>query len=62
MKNAKNLIKRVIALLMTLEKCENELGRRFINIGREKLAVAVARVVELPPRCSNKGGPKRRCL
>ena len=28
----------------------------------ENVAVAVARVVKRPPRCSNKGVPKRRCL
>ena len=37
-------------------KWKNEFGGRFINIGLENVAVAVARVVELPPRCSNKGG------
>ena len=36
-------------------KCQqNEFGGRFIHIGLENVAVAAARVVELPPRCSNK--------
>ena len=41
---------------------QNEFGGRFIDIGLENVAVAAASVVELPPRCSNKGGQKRRCL
>ena len=39
---------------------ENKIGGRFINIGLENVAVAAASVVERPPRCSNKGGQKRR--
>ena len=35
---------------------KNEFGRRFINIGLEKSAVAAASVVEGPSRCSNKEG------
>ena len=35
---------------------ENVFGKRFIHIGLEHVSVAAARVVELPPRCSNKGG------
>ena len=34
---------------------EKRFGRRCINIGLKNVAVAVARVVELFPRCSNKG-------
>ena len=41
---------------------KNEFGRRFINIGLGKGAVAAARVVELPSHCSLKGCQKRRCL
>ena len=41
---------------------KNEFGRHFINIWLETSAVAAASVVEGPPRCSNKGGQKRRCL
>ena len=41
---------------------KNEFGGRFIDIGLENVAMAVARVVELPPRCSNKPGQKGRCL
>ena len=41
---------------------KNEFGKRFINIGLENIAVVAARVVELPPRCNNKRGIKRRCL
>ena len=49
--------------LMILEKMwKNEFGGRFINIELKNDAVAAARVVELPPRCSKKGGKKRRCL
>ena len=33
-----------------------EFGRRVIDIGLENVAVAAARVVELPPRYSNEGG------
>ena len=48
---------------MIFEKMsKNEFGGRFINIGIENVAVAVARVVGEPPRCSNKGGQKRRRL
>ena len=36
-----------------------EFGGRYLDIGLENVAVGV---VELPPRCSNKGGKKRRCL
>ena len=39
-----------------------EFGGSFIDIGLENVAEAAARVVELPPRCSNKYGQKRRCL
>ena len=35
---------------------ENAFRKRFIDIELEKLAGAAARRVELPPRCSNKGG------
>ena len=41
---------------------KNEFGGRFIHIGLENVAVAAARVVELPLRCSNKVVKKRRCL
>ena len=41
---------------------KNKFGGRFINIGLDNVAVAAARVVELPPRCNNKGDKKRRCL
>ena len=41
---------------------KNEFGGRFINIGLEHVAVAAARVCDRPPRCSNKGVQKRRCL
>ena len=44
-----------------LEK-KNEFDGRFVDIGLENVAVAAARVVERPPRCSLKGGHKRRCL
>ena len=37
-------------------------GGRFIDNGLENVTVAAARVVELPPRCSNKLVQKRRCL
>ena len=39
-----------------------KIGKRFIDIGLEKSAVAAASVVDLPSRCSNKEGQKRRCL
>ena len=32
----------------------NDSHRRFVDIGLENVAVAAARVVELPPRCNNK--------
>ena len=41
---------------------KNDFGGRFVDIGVENVAVAAARVVERPPRCSNKGVKKRRCL
>ena len=41
---------------------QNEIGGRFIDIGLENVAVAAARVCDRPPRCSNKGVQKRRCL
>ena len=44
-----------------LEK-KNDSRSRFVDIGLENVAVAAARVVERPPRCSNKGVQKRRCL
>ena len=44
-----------------LEKT-NDSRNRFVDIGLENVAVAAARVVERPPRCSLKGGHKRRCL
>ena len=37
-------------------------GGRVIDIGLENVAVPAARVVELPTRCSNKTGKKRRNL
>ena len=41
---------------------KNEFGKRFIDIGLENVAVAAARVIDRPPRYSNKGVQKRRCL
>ena len=41
---------------------KNEFGMRFIDIGLENVAVAAGRVCDRPPRCSNKGFQKRRCL
>ena len=41
---------------------DNDSRNRFVDIGLENVAVAAARVVERPPRCSNKGVQKRRCL
>ena len=41
---------------------KNEFGGRFIDIGLKHVAVAAARVCDRPPRCSNKGVQKRRCL
>jgi hypothetical protein len=35
-----------------LEK-KNDSRNRFVDIGLENVAVAAARVVERPPRCSN---------
>ena len=47
---------------MIFEKMwKNEFGKRLIDIEIENVAMAAARVVELPPRC-NKGGKKRWCL
>ena len=37
-------------------------GGRFIKIRLDNVGVAAASVVELPPRCSNKRGQKRRRL
>ena len=48
-----------MVFLTVFENCENEFGKRFIDIGLGHVAVAAARVVELPPRCSNKGYKKR---
>ena len=40
---------------MIFEKIEtNEFYGRFIDIGLENVAMAAARVVDLPPRCTNK--------
>ena len=48
---------------MIFEKVStNEFGGRFIDIELENVAVAVARVLGGLPRCSNKGGQKRRCV
>ena len=48
---------------MIFEKMsKNEFGGRFVDIGLGNVAVAVARVCDRPPRCSNKGVQKRRCL
>ena len=44
-----------------LEK-KNDSRNRFVDIGLGNVAVAVARVVELPSRSGLKGGCKRRCL
>ena len=45
------------------EILKKKFGDRFVDIGVENVAVAAARVVERPPRCSNnKGVKKRRCL
>ena len=44
------------------EILKKKFGDRFVDIGVENVAVAAARVVERPPRCSLKGGHKRRCL
>ena len=43
-----------------LEK--NDSRNRFVDIGLENVAVTAARVSERPPRRSNKGLQKRRCL
>ena len=56
-----------IAFLMIFaglwKNAKNKFGKRFIDIGLEKSAVAAASVVEGPSRCSNKGGGKKRwCL
>ena len=40
----------------------NEFGMRSINIGLGNVAVAAASAVKRPPRCTNKGRKKRRCL
>ena len=45
-----------------LGKKKNGFGGRFIDIGLENVGVVVARVVELPLRCSNRGGKNLRCL
>ena len=37
------------------QNVKQKLGGRFRNIGLGNVAVVAARVVELPPRCSNKG-------
>ena len=34
---------------------KNDYRKRFVDIGLEYVTVAAARVVELHPRCSNKG-------
>ena len=48
---------------MIFEKIEkHEFGGRFIDIGLGNVDVAAVPVVELPPRCSNKGSKKRPCL
>ena len=44
-----------------LEK-NNDSRKRFVNIGLESVAVAAARVVDLPSRSGLKGAQKRRCL
>ena len=41
---------------MVLEKVKTNDGKRFTDIGLENVAVVAKRVVELPSRCSNKGG------
>ena len=41
---------------------KNEFGIGFVNIWLENVAVVSTRVAEGPPRCSLKGGKKRRCL
>ena len=63
-KNVKTSGNNLVAFLMIFENTENnELGGRFIDLGLQNVAVAAARVVELHPRCSLKGGgQKRRCL
>ena len=40
----------------------NDSRNRFVDIGLENVAVAVARVGDRPPRCSKKGVKKRRRL
>ena len=49
-----------ISFLMIFEK--QKFGGRVIDIGLEIVAVAAGRVVGGPPRYSNKGGKKRRCV
>ena len=41
-------------------KKKNDSRKRFVDMGLENVAVAVARVTERAPRCSNKEGKKRR--
>ena len=51
----------MLAFLVIFGKTvRNEFVKCFINIGLERSAVAAASVVGGPPRCSNKGGQKRR--
>ena len=40
----------------------NDFRSRFVDIGLENVALAAARVVELPSRSGSKGVQKRRCL
>ena len=49
-------------LLNEIWETNNDSRKRFVDIGLENVAVAAAHVAELPPRCSNKGGQKRRCF
>ena len=64
LKNVEHLRKEMAIIFDDVGKNvkNNELGGRFIDIGLENVAVAAARVLERPPRCSHKGGQKCRCL
>ena len=50
------------SILMVYDDFWKKVRGRFIDIGLENVAVAAARVVGGPPRCSNKRVQKRRCL
>ena len=64
---SQDLVPKIIRKIWCLHENQiweknNDSRKRFVDIGLVNVAVAAARVTDIPSRCSNKVGLKRRCL